>query len=182
MCGNLEAVKARFEEVTRLLSDPEVIREQTRYRKLTKEHADLSPVVSAYDRYKKLERELESQQQILADPKEDPEIKQMAHQELPGLRKQFEQTAQQLKELLLPKDPLDDSNIVLEIRAGTGGEEAALFAADLYRMYSRYAEDRGWKIELLSSSPADAGGFKEVIVAVEGEEVYKRMKFESGVH
>ena len=182
MFGNLEAIKARFDEVTRLLSDPEVIRDQTRYRKLTKEHAELNPVVSTFDRYKKLERELEGQQQILADPKEDPELKQMAHAELPALRKQLEQTAQKLKELLLPRDPLDDSDIVLEIRAGTGGEEAALFAAALYRMYSRYAEQRGWKSELLSSSPSDAGGFKEVIVGIEGNEVYKRLKFESGVH
>jgi peptide chain release factor 1 len=182
MFDNLEGIKARFDEVTRLLSDPAVIQDQGRYRKLTKEHSDLSPIVAEFDRYTKLERELESQQAILADSKEDPEIKEMAHQEIPGLRKAFEQSGQVLKELLLPKDPLDDSDIVLEIRAGTGGEEAALFAADLYRMYTRYAEERGWKVEQLSASPADAGGFKEVIAAIEGGEVYKRLKFESGVH
>jgi len=182
MFDNLEAIKARLDDVTRQLSDPGVTKDQGRYRTLSKEHANLTPIVATYDRYRKLERELTSQQAILADAKEDPEIKEMAHQELPGLRRQFEQIAHALKELLLPKDPLDDSDIVLEIRAGTGGEEAALFAADLYRMYTRYAEARGWKTDLLSSSPADAGGFKEIIVAIEGNEVYKRMKFESGVH
>jgi peptide chain release factor 1 len=182
MYDNLRAVKARFDEVTRLLSDPEVTRDQPRYRKLTKEHFGLSPVVASYDRLTKLQQEAESQQQILADPKEDPEIKELAQQEIPGLKKQIEQAAEQLKALLLPKDPLDDSNIVLEIRAGTGGEEAALFASNLLKMYLRYADDRGWKTDILSSSPSEAGGYKEVIVSIDGNEVYKRLKFESGVH
>jgi peptide chain release factor 1 len=182
MYENLRAVKARFDEVTRLLSDPAVTRDQPQYRKLTKEHFELSPVVAAYDRLTKLEQELASQQQILADPKEDPEIKELAEQEIPGLKKQIEQAAEKLKELLLPKDPLDDSNIILEIRAGTGGEEAALFAANLLKMYLRYADDRGWKTDILSSSPSEAGGYKEAIVSIDGNEVYKRLKFESGVH
>jgi peptide chain release factor 1 len=182
MYDNLRAVKARFEEVTRLLSDPEVIRDQVSFRKLSKEHAELSPVVAAYERFAKLEQELASQQQILADPGEDPEIKALAQQELPLLRKQLDQSAQQLKELLLPKDPLDNSNIVLEIRAGTGGDEAALFAGDLLKMYLRYADARGWKTDILSTSASEAGGYKEVIVSIEGNTVYKRLKFESGVH
>ncbi len=182
MFGNLEEIKVRFEEVTRLLSDPEVTRDPARYVKLGKEHNHLSPIVSAYDRYAKIEHELESQQEILDDPAEDPEIKQLAQQEVPTLRTDLEQLGQELKLLLVPRDPLDDSNIVLEIRAGTGGDEAALFAGDLLKMYLRYAERQGWRSEMLSSSLSEVGGFKEAILGIEGNEVYKRLKFESGVH
>ena len=182
MFGNLEEIKVRFEEVTRLLSDPAVARDAARYVKLGKEHNHLSPIVSAYERYAKIEHELESQQEILDDPDEDPEFKQLAQQEVPTLRKDLEQFGQELKLLLVPRDPLDDSNIVLEIRAGTGGDEAALFAGDLLKMYLRYAERQGWRSEMLSSSLSEMGGFKEAILGIEGNEVYKRLKFESGVH
>ncbi|HKI98543.1 MAG TPA: peptide chain release factor 1 [bacterium] len=182
MFENLAEVKRRYEEITGQLSDPEVITDQARYRKLSKEHNDLTPIVAAYDRYCSVEHEMEDQRQILEDPNEDPELKAMAHQETPALRKRLEDLGEELRHLLVPKDPLDNSDIVLEIRAGTGGEEASLFAADLYRMYMRYAERHGWRTELLSASYSDTGGFKEVIMGVEGNEVYRRLKFEGGVH
>jgi peptide chain release factor 1 len=182
MFENLAEVKRRFEEITSQLSDPAVIADQPRYRKLSKEHNELTPIVATYERYCKVERELDDQRGILDDPAEDPELKAMAHQEMPGLRKSLESLGEALKQLLVPKDPLDQSDIVLEIRAGTGGEEAALFAADLYRMYTRYADRRGWRTELLSASYSDTGGFKEVICGIEGNEVYRRLKFEGGVH
>lgn len=182
MFENLIEVKQRFEEVTNLLSDPEVISDQVQYRKLTKEHNNLTPVVSTYDKLRKIEQELEDQRQILEDPTEDPELKAMASQETPALQLTLDDLSEELKRLLVPRDPLDSSDIVLEIRAGTGGEEAALFAADLYRMYQRYAEKNGWKCELLSASYSEVGGFKEVVVGIQGTEVYRKLKFESGVH
>ena len=182
MIENLKEIDARFEEINRLLCDPEVIQDQPRYRKLTKEHAELSPVVEAYQRYTRLASEVASQQQILTDPDEDQEFKDLAREELPGLRKHLAESEQGLKTLLLPRDPLDNSDIVLEIRAGTGGEEAALFAGDLLKMYLRYSEHQGWRTELLSTSLSEKGGFKEVIVGIDGNEVFKKLKFESGVH
>jgi peptide chain release factor 1 len=182
MFENLAEVKRRYDEITGQLSDPAVITDQPRYRKLSKEHNDLTPIISTYDRYCKVEHELAGQRQILDDPHEDPELKALAQQETPALRRNLEELEEHLKQLLVPKDPLDSSDIVLEIRAGTGGEEAALFAADLYRMYTRYAEQQGWHAELLSASYSDSGGFKEVIVGIAGGDVYRRLKFESGVH
>ena len=182
MFENLAEVKRRYEEITRQLSDPAVISDQPRYRKLSKEHNELTPVVTTYERYAKVEHELEGQRQIVDDPAEDPELKAMAQQEMPDLREKLEALEEELKALLVPKDALDSADIVLEIRAGTGGEEAALFAADLYRMYTRYADGRGWKTELLSASYSDTGGFKEVIVGIAGSDVYRRLKFEGGVH
>jgi peptide chain release factor 1 len=182
MFENLAEVKRRYEEITQLLADPAVLSDQGRYRKLTKEHNELTPVVTTYDSYCKVERELDDQRQILEDPGEDPELKAMAQQETPTLRRRLETLEEHLKQLLVPTDPLDDANIVLEIRAGTGGEEAALFAADLYRMYTRYAEHQRWRCELLSASYSESGGFKEVILGIEGDAVFRRLKFESGVH
>jgi peptide chain release factor 1 len=182
MWDNLEGARQRFAAITARLSDPAVTQDREAYRALMKEHAQLSPVMAAFERYRKIEQELSSQEQIVQDPREDPELKAVAEQEIPALRKSKQELSEELKLLLLPKDPLDNSNIVMEIRAGTGGEEAALFAAALYRMYTRFAERQGWRTELLSSSPSSAGGFKEVIVEIEGNEVYKRLKHESGVH
>jgi peptide chain release factor 1 len=182
MWDNLEGARQRFADITARLSDPAVTQDRDLYRQLMKEHAELSPVMAGYERYRKLEAELASQEQIVADPKEDPELKAMAEAEIPGLRKAKEALSEELKLLLVPKDPLDNSNIVMEIRAGTGGEEAALFAADLYRMYTRYAEKQGWKTEVLSTSPSNVGGVKEVVFGIEGNEVYKKLKHESGVH
>ena len=182
MFENLAEVKVRFEEITRELSDPAVISDQDQYRRLSKEHKGLSPIVLAYDRFRKVERELADQRQIMEDPSEDPELKALASAETPALKENLEKLGGELRLLLVPRDPLDDANIVLEIRAGTGGEEASLFAADLYRMYQRYAEKHGWKSELLNASYSEVGGFKEVVLGVQGNEVYRRMKFESGVH
>jgi peptide chain release factor 1 len=176
----LEEVVDRFREVEGLLSDPSVVNDQEKFRSLTKEHADLSVVVEAYDAWRRVDADLEGNRELLQDA--DPEMREMAKEELPGLEQQKEELSEQLKVLLLPKDPNDDKNIILEIRAGTGGEEAALFAADLFRMYSRYADNNGWKVELMSVSESDTGGFKEVIAMVSGARVYSRLKFESGTH
>ncbi len=180
MFANLEDVVDRFREVEGLLSDPAIIGDQKRYRELTKEHADLSELVSVYNRYKQVLGEIKGNRELLQDS--DPEMKELAKAELPELEEQQKALEEELRVLLLPKDPNDDKNIILEIRAGTGGDEAALFAADLYRMYSRYADRNGWRVELLSLSETDGGGFKEVIALISGERVYSRLKFESGTH
>ncbi|MBI4083545.1 MAG: peptide chain release factor 1 [Candidatus Lambdaproteobacteria bacterium] len=182
MLPNLDEVAGRFRDVTRMLSDPTVIADTAQFRKLAKEHAELTPIVDAYAQYRKLEQELQSQEQLAADPAEDADLRALAGEETPLLRKRLAELQQELQALLVPKDPLDNSNIVLEIRAGAGGQEAALFVADLLRMYQRYAERQGWRWEWLSSSPSEVGGFKEIIVGIEGNEVYKQLKFEGGVH
>ncbi|PLX72465.1 MAG: peptide chain release factor 1 [Desulfuromonas sp.] len=176
----LEEVVDRFREVEGLLSDPSVVKDQEKFRSLTKEHADLSTVVEIYNSYRKVDEELTGNRELLQDS--DPEMREMAKEEIPELENREQELAEQLRLLLLPKDPNDDKNIILEIRAGTGGEEAALFAADLFRMYSRYADSNGWKVELMSVSDSDTGGFKEVIAMISGERVYSRLKFESGTH
>ena len=180
MFANLEDVADRFREVEGLLSDPAVIADQKRYRQLTKEHADLSDVVAVYNRYKQVSADIADNQELLGDS--DPEMIDLVETELEQLQEQREQLEEELRLLLLPKDPNDEKNIILEIRAGTGGDEAALFAADLFRMYSRYAERNRWKVELMSLSETDGGGFKEVIAQISGERVYSRLKFESGTH
>jgi len=180
MFNKLEEVEDRFREVEGLLSDPAVIRDQAKFRALTKEHADLAEVVEAFRNYKKVCEAIEGNRELLREA--DPELREMAREELPGLEERKEALSRDLHLLLLPKDPNDAKNVILEIRAGTGGEEAALFAADLFRMYSRYAEGRGWRVELLSASEADAGGFKEVISLISGDRVYSRLKYESGTH
>jgi len=180
MFNNLEDVVDRFREVEGLLSDPAIISDQKRYRELAKEHADLSGVVSVYNNYKQVCGDIDGNRELLQDS--DPEMKELAKAELPELEEEQQQLEEKLRLLLLPKDPNDDKNIILEIRAGTGGDEAALFAADLFRMYNRYADRNGWKVELMSSSETDGGGFKEVIALISGERVYSRLKFESGTH
>ena len=176
----LEEVVDRFREIEGLLADPSVVTDQEKFRSLTREHAELSEVVEVYDAWRKVEAELEGNRELLQDT--DAEMRQMAKEELPDLEQKLQHLSEKLKLLLLPKDPNDDKNVILEIRAGTGGEEAALFAADLFRMYSRYADANGWKVELMSLSESDSGGFKEVIAMVSGERVYSRLKFESGTH
>ena len=180
MFANLEDVVDRFREVEGLLSEPSLMADQKRYRQLTKEHADLSEVVAVYGRYTQVCSAITDNQELLGDS--DPEMKELAEAELEQLEEQQEQLEEELRLLLLPKDPNDDKNIILEIRAGTGGDEAALFAADLFRMYSRYAERNRWKVELMSVSETGGGGFKEVIAQISGERVYSRLKFESGTH
>ncbi len=180
MFANLEDVADRFREVEGLLSDPTVIADQKRYRQLSKEHADLSEVVAVYHRFQQVCSDIAGNQELLGDS--DPEMKELAEVELEQLEEQQKQLEEELRLLLLPKDPNDDKNIILEIRAGTGGDEAALFSADLFRMYSRYAERNRWKVELMSLSETAGGGFKEVIAQISGERVYSRLKFESGTH
>lgn len=180
MFDKLEEVVDRFREVESLMSDPTIVSDQTRYRELTKEHSQLAEIVEVYQRYSRTCEAIEGNRELMRDP--DPELKEMALAELPELEARKAQLEKDLHFLLLPKDPNDDKNIILEIRAGTGGEEAALFAADLFRMYSRYAETKSWRVELMSMSEADAGGMKEVIALISGEWVYSRLKYESGTH
>jgi len=180
MFSKLEEVEDRFREVEGLLSDPTVINDQPRYRALTREHAGLSEVVSVLGHYKKSLAELEGNRELLKDS--DAELRELAREEIPALEAEIERLTGVLKLLLLPKDSNDEKNIVLEIRAGTGGDEAALFAGDLFRMYSRYAEKERWKVEMLSASESDMGGFKEVIALISGVQVFSKLKFESGTH
>jgi len=182
MLDKLQGVRSRYEEVTARLGDPETVADQALFRKLSKEHNDLTPLMDVYTQYEKVHRELEDQEAIVADPGEDPELKEMAQAEIPDLRENLERLSDEIKTLLLPKDPLDNNDIILEIRAGAGGDEASLFVGDLLRMYQRFAEESGWRTEMLSSSISEAGGFKEVVMGVEGNQVYRKMKFESGVH
>jgi peptide chain release factor 1 len=180
MFDKLEEVVDRFREIEGLLSDPKVVGQQARFRELTKEHADLSAVVEVYSDYRAVCEEIAGLRELLSEA--ESELKELARLELPDLESRREELEAQLKILLLPKDPNDEKNIILEIRAGTGGEEAALFAADLFRMYSRYAEKQGWRVEMMSASDSEAGGFKEVIAMISGQRVYSKLKYESGTH
>ncbi len=176
----LEEVVDRFREVEGLLSDPAVLADQARYRPLSKEHAELSEVASGYEAYTRLAAEIAGSKELLKDS--DPEVREMARAEMAELEGRLAECEGQLKQLLLPKDPNDSRNVILEVRAGTGGDEAALFAGDLFRMYTRFAERQRWKVELLSSAESEAGGFKEVIALISGKGVYSRFKYESGTH
>ena len=181
MFDRLERIVARYDELTQLLSDPAIINNQDRYRELGKEHSDLSPIVLAYQSYKK-GKEDEENLSHLAEKSDDPEMRALANEELPGAKQKLVRLEDELKNLLIPKDPNDDKDCIMEIRAGTGGEEAALFAADLYRMYTRYAERSGWKVELMDWNDTGIGGFKEVIFSLKGKSAFGKLKFESGVH
>src|SRR5690606_33245816 len=178
--GPLAELEARYEELTRQLADPGVLADANRYREVAKAHGELADVVEAYRERKKEEEDLEQARSLLDDA--DPELRAMAEEEVDRLEARLEGLDRRLQELLAPKDPNDSRNVIVEIRAGTGGEEAALFAADLLRMYTRYAESQGWRVELLDSHPTELGGFKEVIFMVHGRGAYSRLKFESGVH
>ena len=180
MFDKLDAVEKRYLELDRLLAEPEVIARRGEFQKLSKEHADLGDLVAAYRDYKRISAELEANKELLEE--KDPELRAMAREEQARLTSEHQALAERLRVLLLPKDPNDEKNILLEIRGGTGGEEAALFAADLFRMYARYAERHRWKLEIMSSSDAQAGGFKEVIALISGNKVYSALKYESGVH
>ena len=181
MRERLEAVEARYEELTRELSLPEVASDPARLRDLGKQHRELEEVVSVYRQYRKALADAE-EARTLAGEEQDGETRDYFRQEADRAARDAEELEGRLEILLLPKDPNDEKNVILEIRAGAGGREAALFAADLLNMYRRYAEARGWKTEVLSSSPSDIGGFKEVVVGVQGEGAYSRLKHESGVH
>ena len=181
MLQKLEEVKQEYDKLTKELESPDVFKDIDRYSKISKEHSDLKPVVEKYVEYKKVTSQLEENKELLKDEK-DHEMKEMIKAEIEQLEEDKEKLEEELKLLLLPKDPNDDKNVILEIRAGTGGEEAALFAADLFRMYSRYAERNKWKVEILSESSTGTGGFKEIIAMISGKFVYSRLKFESGIH
>ncbi len=180
MLAKLENLERKFEELEQQISSPDILNDQERYRKLTKAHSDLKEVVDVFREFKTVEKALNDNKELIDDP--DPEIRLMAQEESTALQQQLPELEEQLKVLLLPADPLDEKNIILEIRAGTGGEEAALFAGDLFRMYSRYAEAKGWRVEIMSSSETDTGGYKEVIALIAGNRVYSHMKYESGTH
>ena len=181
MFEKLREIEARYDELEREMADPEIIADQPRYKKVTKAHSDLEDIVARYRELKKVMGEIQSTREMLRD-KLDSELRELAEAELASLEEDKSSLEQKLKVLLLPSDPLDEKNVIMEIRAGTGGDEAALFAGDLFRMYSRYAERNGWQIESMSSNPTELGGFKEAIVMISGDRVYSRLKYESGVH
>jgi len=181
MFNHLKDLEKRFEKLEKLLSSPDVLQDPKKYGELAKEHAELQPIISKYREYKQLENELKETKQLLKETS-DKELKGLAEEEIKTLSEKLEKITEELKRLLLPKDPNDERNVILEIRAGAGGDEAALFVADLFRMYSRYAEKKGWKIEVLDSHPSSLGGFKEIILLLKGKGAFSRMKFESGVH
>lgn len=176
----LETLSDRFEEVGVLLSTPEIINNQNRFRALSIEYAELEPVVQCFARYRQTLDDSAAAEQLLKDP--DADMRAMAQDELAAARARGEMLERELQTLLLPSDPFDNSNIFLEIRAGTGGDEAAIFAGDLFRMYTRYAELRRWQVEVLSESPGEHGGYKEIIARILGQGAYSRLKFESGAH
>ncbi len=176
----LDRIEARFEELTSRLADPELLKSPEPYRKTAKAHSELVEIVDRYRHWKKAAGELDGARQMLAEP--DPELREMALQDVQRLEPELAGLERQLKVLLLPKDPNDEKNVVLEVRAGTGGDEATLFAAEIFRLYSRYAESQKWRVEITSSSESPVGGLKEVIALVSGDRVYGKMKYESGVH
>jgi peptide chain release factor 1 len=176
----LDAIEARFDELTRQMADPALIADGDSYRRTAKARSDLEETVAKYVEYKQAKHNYDEGRQMLDDP--DPELRQMAQDEVQRLEPQLARIQEELKVLLLPKDPLDEKNVVLEIRAGTGGDEATLFAGEVFRMYSRYAESQKWRVEVTSISESDVGGIKEVIALVSGNKVYSRLKYESGVH
>jgi peptide chain release factor 1 len=178
MFDKIEELERRYQELEALLSDPTIISNQPEFRKLSREHSDLSNLVAAYRRWRKIVEEIKDNQEMLADP----DMKEMAEEELKSLEAEKDQLEADIQLLLLPKDPNDNKGVILEIRAGTGGDESALFSGDLFRMYSRFADVNRWKVEMISCSESERGGFKEVIASVEGEGVYAKLKYESGTH
>jgi len=178
--AKLDQLEARFEELTAQLADPSLLADPARYGKSAKMRSELAEVVEKYQGWKALQRELADVRGMAEEP--DPELRELAHQELAEVERRSRQTEQELKLLLLPRDPHDEKGIVLEVRAGTGGDEAALFAAEVFRMYARYAESQRWRVEITASSESSLGGLKEIIALVNGQKVYSKMKYESGVH
>ena len=179
--GKLEAINVRFEEVGKLIVDPDIISDMKRYVKLNKEYRDLENIVNVYKEFKTVIENIESTKEILTT-ETDPDFKEMAKVELKDFETRKEELDEEIKWLLIPKDPEDDKNAIVEIRSGTGGDEASLFAGDLYRMYSKYFDTRGWKVEVLEVTEGTVGGYKEVTMKVSGEEVYGSLKYEAGVH
>src|SRR5215469_16161139 len=181
MFERLEQTETKYEELTQALASPEIVSDSSRYQKTAKAHSELQPVVEKYREYKDLTRGIRDSKAMLVD-ESDPEMRELAQQELDSLEERVGTVEEDLKVLLLPKDPNDEKNVILEIRAGTGGDEATLFAAEIFRMYNRYAETQRWRVEVLSTSESSVGGLKEVIAIIEGHRVYSQLKYESGVH
>jgi peptide chain release factor 1 len=181
MFERLDQIEARYEELTNALASPDIVSDSSRYQKTAKAHAEIAPMVEKYREYKDLTKGILDSKAMLVDEK-DVEMRAYAQEELNQLEARVKTVEEDLKVLLLPKDPNDEKNIILEIRAGTGGDEATLFVAEIFRMYTRYAETQGWKVEVLSSSESSAGGLKEVIAIIEGKRVFSQLKYESGVH
>jgi peptide chain release factor 1 len=177
----LDQIESRYEELTQQLSSPEVQSDSARFQKLARTHSELAEVVAKYREWKEIEKGLQGAKQLLIETG-DAEMKQLAHDEQHLLEQRKTQVELELKLLLLPRDPNDEKNVILEIRAGTGGDEASLFAGELFRMYSRYAESQGWRVEVLDSSASSIGGMKEIVAAIQGQKVYSKLKYESGVH
>src|SRR5581483_8090134 len=181
MFERLDQIEAKYEELTRSLASPEIIGDSSKYQKAAKAHSELMPVVEKYREFKDLRRGIDESRAVLVDEK-DPDMRAYAQEELEKLEVRAVRVEEELKVLLLPKDPNDEKNVILEIRAGTGGDEATLFAAEMFRMYSRYAESQGWKVEVLSTSESGVGGLKEVIAGIQGRGAYSRLKYEGGAH
>jgi len=177
----LEQIEHRYQQMTTELSSPEILNDSANYQKLARRHSELSEMVEKYREWKQIDKGLSEAKQ-LAGESDDADLKLMAEEEAKELAARKELVERELKFLLLPKDPNDEKNVIVEIRAGTGGDEAALFAGELFRMYSRYAESQGWKAEILESSPSSLGGMKDVVAAIQGKKVYSKLKYESGVH
>ena len=177
----LDQIESRYEEMTHELSSPEVLTDSARYQKLAKMHSEMGEIVAKYREWKEIEKGLEGAEELLGEST-DAEMKQLAHEEQRALEARREIVERELKLLLVPKDPNEEKNVIVEIRAGTGGDEASLFAAELFRMYSRYAESQGWRVEVLESSPSPVGGVKEIVASIQGNKVYSKLKYESGVH
>ena len=182
MFDRLETIVKRYEELTGLLSDAAVLADPEKLRKYAKEQSDLRAIVTLYERYRQVRRELQEHQELSRDATLDAEFAGLVGEEIASLRERLDTLEQQLQVALLPRDPHDSRSVIMEIRAGTGGDEAALFAADLFRMYHRYAESQRWRVEILGSSPTETGGFKEIVASIEGPDVYSKLKFESGTH
>ena len=180
IANKLERIKERHEEISAELADPDVINNQNEFTKLSKEYSQLEPIVSKFNEYQRTEKDLVTAKEMANDQDED--LKAMAIEEAKECELKIEALGNELQTLLLPKDPHDESNVFLEIRAGTGGDEAAIFAGDLFRMYSRYAETKGWKVEVINQNEGDHGGYKEIIAKINGKEVFSNLKFESGAH
>jgi peptide chain release factor 1 len=182
MFDRLDQLEARYEELGAQLGDPNIVKDQENYRKVSKAHRDLEPAVDKFREYRKVKDAVADAKSMLSDPSLDKDMKEMAQAELDELEPKLPVLEEELKVLLLPKDPNDDKNIVLELRAGTGGDEASLFVAEVFRMYLRFAEQHRWKVEVLSQTDSDVGGLKDITALVEGQGVYAQMKYESGVH
>lgn len=181
MFDRLESVAEKFRNLESDLSNPDLLANQKEYQKVVKEHSEIAPIVEAYQRYKDIKQQILESQELL-EQEEDPEMRELIRDEILQLKKDQEDTEGALRVMLSPKDPNDDKNVILEIRAGTGGEEAALFVADLFRMYSRYAELRGWKVDIMDTHPTGIGGLKEITAAINGKGAFSRLKYERGVH